>query len=77
VHRVLGIIRGNLENEKGDVEVILAPAPLAIEEMGPSVKPISNISTFLSLSILASSPVVLLANSVTLTATPRFENRFS
>jgi hypothetical protein len=74
---VLGIIRGNLENEKGDVEVILAPAPLAIEELGPSVKPISNISTFLSLSILASSPVVLLANSVTLTATPCFENRFS
>ena len=43
MHRVLGIIRGNLENEKGDVEVILAPAPLAIEEMGPSVKPIFNI----------------------------------
>jgi hypothetical protein len=76
---VLGIVRSNLENEKGDVEVILAPAPLAIEEMGPSVKPISNISTFLSLSILASSPVVVLlpANSVTLTATPCFENRFS
>ena len=77
--RVLGIVRDNLENEKGDVEVILAPAPLAIEEMGPSDKPISNISTFLSLSILASSPVVVLlpANSVTLTATPCFENRFS
>jgi hypothetical protein len=77
--RVLGIVRSNLENKKGDVEVILAPAPLAIEEMGPSVKPISNISTFLSLSILASSPVVVLlpANSVTLTATPCFENRFS
>ena len=76
--RVLGIVRGNLENKKGDVEVILAPAPLAIEEMGPSDKPISNISTFLSLSILASSPIVVLpANSVTLTATPCFENRFS
>jgi hypothetical protein len=59
-----------------NVAVILALAPLAIEEMGPSVKPISNIY-LLSLSILASSPVVLPANSVTLTATPCFENRFS
>ena len=82
MHRVLGIVRSNLENEKGDVEVILAPAPLAIEEMGPSVKPISNISTFLSLSILASSPVLQLlllqpANSVTLTATPCYQHRNS
>jgi hypothetical protein len=29
-----------------NVAVILAPAPLAIEEMGPSVKPISNINLF-------------------------------
>jgi hypothetical protein len=75
--RVLGIVRGNLENEKGDVEVILAPAPLAIEEMG-RLSSLFSISTFSSLSILASSPIVLLpANSVTLTATPCFENRFS
>jgi hypothetical protein len=44
--RMLGIVRSNLENEKDDVEVMLAPAPLAIEEMRPSVKPISNIYLF-------------------------------
>lgn len=76
--RVLGIVRGNLENEKGDVEVILAPAPLAIEEMGPSVRPIFNIYLFVFEHPCQLSPVVVLpANSVTLTATPCFENRFS